>query len=377
MKSIVFNNKGSRIHQLLESACIRSSYLIADRVVGAGTSAQDIWFDELFKKADTIGKLVVIEGYYQRTDSPMPEVDKVIAAFKQMRKIKHPNPQQIIARKNMEKVIDTMFKQVVNEMTELVARTGLMELATLADGEILGFYWMQREDMEKEGDELLPASKLLSLQLPDPEEGPELFFLSAEFMLAEFTGKGTVYYAHEPEAANTENCWIHKCFTLPNINLLKAVELKAVREQLMTPGAEFRKQCDSWIKGAGERNGEESIALFQKNILPHAASLQAAILQNEVLRHCSSLQNHEAKMDLYIGEVPLPVLWNYFEHYNVIQEPTRKKLNELLETDKGLNRRIPVIIPGRVYANEATSTGAAAKEELPEVKPVKKSISVD
>jgi hypothetical protein len=377
MKSIVLNNKGSRLHQLLESACIRSSYLIADRVVSAGTSAQDIWFDEVFKKADTIGKLMVIEKFYQNTDTPMSEAGKMIPVFKEMSKVKHPSPQQIMARKSMEKTIDNLFKEVVNEMTEAVARTGLMELATLADGETYGFYWMLREDIEIEDEHHVPASKLLTLQLPDPEEGPELFSLPPEFMLAEFTGKGTVYYAHEPEAANTENCWMHKCFTLPNINLLKAVELQAVREQLMAPGAEFRKQCDSWIKGAEGRSGEESVAQFRKNILPHAASLQAAVLQNEVLRHCSSIQNHEAKIELYMGEVPLPVLWHYFEHYNVIQEPTRKKLNELLENDNGLNRRIPIMHLSTSNTQKAAANAPAAKEELPEVQPVKKSISVD
>jgi hypothetical protein len=377
MKAIVFNNLGSRLNQQLESFSLRVSYLLADYVASAGNSSQDIWFDDVFKGADPISQLMVIETFYKNTNEPMAEAGQFKDILKKLAKVKHPNPQQIMIRKNLEKKVEALFKAVVAEMRTVTELTGLMELEPLLDGKTFGLYPMNGRDPEDEGQARIAASKLLTFQLPDPEQGPEFFFLSAEFMLAEFTGKGTVYYAHEPEAAHTENCWMHKCFTLPNINLLKAVELQAVRQQLTMPGAEFRKQCDNWMKGDEGRSGEESIAQFRKNILPHVASLQAAILQNEVLRHCSSIQNHEAKIDLYMGEVPLPILWNYFEHYKVIQEPTRKKLNELLENDKGLNRRIPVMHLSSANAKQADENTAAAREEVPEVKPVKKSISVD
>lgn len=377
MKAIVFNNLGSRLNQQLESFSLRVSYLLADYVAAAGTSSQDIYFDEVFKGADPISQLMVIETFYKNTNEPMAEAGQFIDILKRMAKVKHPNPQQIMIRKNLEKKVDALFKAVVDQMREVALRTGLMELGPLLDGKTFGLYSMNGYDLEDEKQKHFTASKLLTLQLPDPEQAPEFFFISYEFMLPEFTRKGTVYHAHETEAANTENCWLHKCFTFPNINLLKAAELQAVRSLLMQPGSGFRQQFDNWIKNAEGRSGEESVAQFKKNILPHVASLQAAILQNEVLRHCSAIQNHGVKIDIYTGEVPLPVLWSYFEHYGVIKEPTRQKLNELLKKDKGLSKRVPVMCVMNSRLQEDATTPPAAKEELPQVQPVKKSISVD
>src|SRR5688500_7806524 len=99
MEAIVFNNRKSKLNQLVESSCLRSAYFLCDKLTSAGNSIGDIWFEEVAKKASLEAKLCFIEDASRNTDNPITNTREALQTLKDLAKIKHKNTQQIILEK--------------------------------------------------------------------------------------------------------------------------------------------------------------------------------------------------------------------------------------------------------------------------------------
>ena len=146
------------------------------------------------------------------------------------------------------------------------------------------------------------------------------------------------------DAANTDSIFLHHCFTLPNINALSSLELKTVRKQLLQAGALFTQHIDVWIDMCYFNDDiTDRTTFFKNNIVPIAAQLQESIYSNEILRLCSRLQNDTVKLNVWIGEVPVWQVWNYYKQHNVIKDITWSKLEKLKETEAYYQQRWPIV----------------------------------
>ena len=386
MVPIVFNNRPSKLHQRSESIALRACYLLSDFIISAGTSGDNIHFENIMGQMNLRQQLQIIEAHYKNSETPLPETaEQYHKMIQDFRKIKHKNRLQIIALKKLETWVDSAYKFIVDQLKEEAALTGLPELKGLVDGKSIGFTRMSQADLESDKDECTPASKLLKLDFPVKEGEPEpkeedysLFCLTAEFFTDLFPAKGTVVSYSDSAANDSTKCGLQKCFTLPNINLLTAIELKSIRKQLEPLSAEFRKQTNAWLKIFEEPDTGNTMEHFQKNVWPHAASLQAAIAQNELIQHTYASQRSVSYIELWMGEIPTAVLWQFYKDFEVIHDATWNILEEALKNEPKWQKRTPVLVIN-VPLTESTKqiVGESIAEQETEVKSLRKHISVD
>ncbi|HRH48428.1 MAG TPA: hypothetical protein PLP23_06745 [Panacibacter sp.] len=369
MKPIVFSSANSLIAQVSESVSLRIGYILADEIASAGGTMIDLFFSENFQHLQFRQKMIVFEAIH-KSEEEKQVVQDLKAALKIQHKIKHKTPQQIVAQKKMEQTVHNICMETINGFDEMMRLSGLMEMRKLADEAALTAFTMtgnQEEDTENR----TQASKLLQRLLPEMEGGHDLFFLGAEFNAEDFKETYTSYTA----AQDIQNVFLESCLTFPNINLLSALELKAVRKQLDIPGIAFRKCADTWVRMCyDDIPVEERITFFKNKLLPAATLLQQTINENDLLMHCSSLQNDGIRIKLFFGEIPVELLWEYYKHFKVIGDETCSILEAAKAGGSIAGKRWPVML---LMPPEQGSETVFSLNGEDEKMPLKKSIAVD
>jgi len=373
MKPIVFSSANSLIAQVGESVSLRIGYILADEIASAGGTMIDLFFSENFQQLQFRQKMIVFEAIY-KSEEEKEVLESIKAGLKLQHKIKHKTPQQIVAIKKMEQAVHNICMEAINGFDEAMRLSGLMEMRKLADEEALTAFSMtgsQEEDIENR----TQASKLLQRLLPDMEGGHDLFFLGPEFTAEDFKQTYSRYTAADAAAQDIQNVFLESCLSFPNINLLSALELKAVRKQLDIPGITFRKSADTWVRLCYDDSPvEERMAFFKNELMPAAALLQQTINENDLLMHCSSLQNDGIRIKLFFGEIPVGLLWEYYKHFKVIGDETCSILEAAKAGGSIAGKRWPVML---LMLPEQGSETVLSLNGEDEIMPLKKSIAVD
>ena len=385
MDALIFNNTPSKVHQQTESVAIRLAYLLCREISCVGNSSETIWVEDLLKKASIQQQLFLIESDAKKSGTDFADVEAFIQTWKTAEKVKHKTPQQIKIQKKVEASIRNLYEDIANEIIERCALTGLPALRSLTGTGTLGFVPMNSENLESNEGKFTAASVFLKDEphpnhpLPEtPSENRALFCLTPEFFFNQVFDPGTIYNTNQAEARQPQNSWLHKCFTIPNINLLSAVELQTTRKLLDPVGAEFRNQGNNWIKITDGIEEGDSVSYFQKNVLPHAASLQAAIMQNDLLKYLQASQRSDANIEVWMGEIPMTLMWSFYKTFEVIGDATWNILQQALPTDPKYKRRVPVMILkiATPQLPESVSPTNAA-ENLPPLVSARKFITTD
>ena len=103
---------------------------------------------------------------------------------------------------------------------------------------------------------------------------------------------------------------------------------------------------DKWINYFIENETScNRIAFFEKEIIPSLPSLQQKINNNEIFNYLNRTNpQDQSGVDIWLGEVPLPVIWEYYKNKKQIDDDEYKCLEKALQNNPLLNGRIPVMI---------------------------------
>jgi len=374
METIVFNFNNSGLHLHLESFALRIGYLLSEKVISAGTSYISIEYEKLSKTNKPEEMLDRINDYHKayspdydpKTDEQQRQV------LKMHRKVKHHNQQTIVGYKLFEKALIKEFNRVNNEWLELHKRWGLPQLSPLVDGENMDIIACNMKSPESTLHNFMAVSHFMLLE--DPEgDLPFVFILTPEFFLPEWIGNWKIMKADHAWAAKPENLYLQECFSLPNINLMEATELKTVRNELAPALAEFHAKTNEWLALIKDKPAESS-RYFSKQLMNAAASVLPSLGDNVLLQQCSSLLKDKVMLDIYMGEAPLYALWDYFRHFKAIPDESWKKLEEARAAGLLAKKRVPIMVLNQNISSMPPAKEAAKDDEL---LPAKKSLSID
>jgi len=301
--------------------------------------------------------------------------DEYLADMKNINKIKHKPPKLIILLKRIEKEIDEMFIEFKEWMLQKLMADGLPQLEPLMNANEIIAQVMNMNDPEKhEEGRCVAASKLLTLSVEKPDEYELcLFFLPPEFLKSEEVLNWNILTSSDKKAADPSSIYLEHCFTLPNVNMLTAAELKAVKEQLHSDAQPFLQHADEWLKLSYSTETESGTHdFFIKNLLPATRPINDSIAKNELLKYCSSGGVSSGSMEIFLGEMPVQEIWKVYKHFGVIKEDTWAKLMECKEEPR-FKKRWPVMAMNIPWHPTVQQQG----KEQAQVLPVKKSISID
>lgn len=369
MNTIIYHDYDANLDFGIESIAFRTSYLLADMCVGVGKAGFDLFMMKSWQKLEYREKIMLLEGLCKEGEQKRA-LDLIKEVIKINKTLKHRSQQQIVAYNRAGQMLNLMCQEVVESHVATMQKTGIAELEHLKEDKVFGFFDVAPEQEKLKNGSAVKASELLQLKRDDEEQVDSLFFLPSEFYKENF--KGTIAsYKPTENNGDTDNFYLEHCFTLPNINILKADELKAVRKQLSGAGLAFRATTTEWMKLCfGKAPMQERADLFKNKLLQDAAAVQDAMAANELLQHCDNIFNKETQVHITMGEIPVNLLWDFYRHVGSIDDEAWEKLHE--DGTPGW-RSCPVM----VVSHPVAETEITKPLEDYETMPVKKSIAID
>ncbi|MEP7170120.1 MAG: hypothetical protein ABI855_12175 [Bacteroidota bacterium] len=381
MQAITFNYLNSKIHFNEESLCLRYCFIVSELAISAGKSYETLAFEHYYTPKNMVEKAEMIAAYYQNKNDKEWDIkaDEVRMMLQMMKKMKYHSKEGIVMQKKFERSLDQLFTDIKKELYDSLCSTGLPQLYPLAKEGLLRICPLKHDDPEFENDEFIPASKIMQLQLPPDEvNDPEIFCMGNLFFFPDFFKPLNIPLQFTDKKAAAGNGFLHPCLLIPNINLLSAQELETVNNQVKEPAGRFNEKMNEWILMTRKNLPvAETHAFFKDYILPASDVLGTILGENEILNHCSRLQNDEVASGIYLGELPYSTVLNYYKYFEAINETTFNKVMEAKEHNPLVQGRMPVMILCSRIEGSYAIPADPVPDESQKVLPSKKSLSID
>lgn len=147
--------------------------------------------------------------------------------------------------------------------------------------------------------------------------------------------------------------------------------MQRVRGQLKSIGAAFRKATDEWCLACyDEEEPARRLSLFINELLPAAKQLQPMVESNETLQLCRRQYSRYPEIEIWMGELPVLQLWEFYRHFNALQDNTWEKLQSVKNDPAYQNQRWPIMVL-------KAKNHLLAAEPVEEIKSNRKFISVN
>ena len=368
MKAINFNMTTGKIKFDILSNILRVPYLLMDSIVASGDTGVNIYTVEILKRASLKDKIEILENSYERLDCDdlLAIVRKMKAAYKQQNAMKHPERKVIIAYNKMMQSLEPFYDSYINGVLVSLKKTGLVDLKGIIDDDIFWLMEVVEEkvtNFKKNACYQSPTSLLQSL-LASPAEEPRILSIANDLVNSLFVNEKKVFRYSDPEATDENEVYLYKCLTIPSPSMLKASELIAVRNSLRASTIDFNNALRDWSYCFIHNDSAEiKINRFANEIITQLATIQTAIDNNSILQY-QKTTNTEKDINVWIGEAPLPVIWDYYKYYGIIDDDVYGMLQSALVANAELKHRIPIMV---------IDTGGLIKTDtvLPEQKALK------
>lgn len=371
MRSVVHNfileknciNSGS------ESMALRCAYLLSGEVLSTGCSYGTVCYDEYMRSGDIEMKVRALEIYEPQIFSEnWDSADNVISMLKVIKKTKHPQPQQIILHKKLEKAIAQLWEHTHIENLNKMMKSGLPQLAPLVNDDDFVVLPVHTKETEQDDKYFFPMSKIFNLDFEE-DENIDLFFLPFEFTLNLFM---------EKMPAELKPRFMETVLVLPNLNALTTDELKAVKAALQSETAPLHLKMDEWIQACATRSEKETRAVFENEIKPLTTAIQQKLDENPVIKHIDSLYGGDKpRVEVVMGEAPLQLVWEFYNTQGTIPEQTWKILEAMNSNGSITATRIAFMANKAATGWDKTLESPAKTVEAEVVAPVRKTLDID
>ena len=350
MHSIVLNFSGSGLSQKTEALALKAGYLLGNTIITAGSARRDMFAKEFLSDLAPLSEIKLLINLYKKQPEIHKEFVHMQVLMKQGEKIKHKKTDLLVASKTAEKMVHQCWISALDDYEKMMDSFGFKQLKELTEEGTFGFIEFN-EDPEDGSDSKIRVSELLQRLLlsedeepKDEDNEPEIFFLGNEFLSADYE-KPEIYNAFHQQASAFDSTYLQHCFTLPDINRLSTGELQSVRRQLQFAGSSFRQHTDDWIDMCyfGD-DVSKRVSFFTKQVLASAIDLQQIIDSNDILKLCSRHQNNDVKTEVWMGEMPVWQLWEFYKHYEAINNITWNKLQKVKNDKVFKDQRWPVMM---------------------------------
>jgi hypothetical protein len=215
---------------------------------------------------------------------------------------------------------------------------------------------------------------------PDEEKQPGIFIMPNEFLHPDIRCRQRYFEVYEPEAEDIKSGYLQKCFEMPDLNFFGGLELMRLRKELHEPGILFRKKMDEWLMLCSETEDVmQRINFFKTEVMPAAEAMEKPITENHLFQYNSVSKNKNGLVtSVFIGEVPVRHVRNFFRHFKDQAESSWNELRDTEENDPRLDKRIPLMFTTNNFLKENIDKDQGIREEItPDTLSTKKSLSID
>ncbi len=369
MRTIILDTNYSILDNVTLALSIRVGYLLAKEATFTGSIA---------------AKYVVINSEksfnnkleFTKINSPKEIVDTVIkgeACIKEIRKKKIKNSMDILTLKKMEKIMETFFDMSFRIYKEIFFGYGYMDISNemMQQGDCS--YIILDDTESSQNDDTCQLTELLLTQ-QDEDTFTFLFSLPAEFF--QYQPVIDIMQNEDYQMENNSGFCLHHIITLPGIVALTTSEMQLVKRRIIDSATTFHIASNKWLDMFYKPSIslKERIAFLKETVVESAKSLQEDLDQNQVLQDLKKHSSTKTTLHVYIGEVPVSLLWQFYRDKKLISDKDWKILEEGLQKDERLSGNFPVMVAHSPFADNKEDDEQKSTDNIMSSK---KSINVD
>ena len=346
MEALIVNTEDSKIDLSYLSICLRTSYLFIDRIGMAGDMKMNMYLNEDFHSIPLAMKYKLLKDYNEESEYNIENINKVEKFILKESKLKHKDVKGFTFTKRSESASNNWLNSKKNFINMDVTESGLLELKDLIEEDVFSLYKLdKREEIPNLSPNIfIKPSKLLQLLCPEHSITDTLFTLTDEVSDPDFLEDRKIHDVNSKEALQESNIFFEKCFTFPATISLSIGELKLLRDKLYTATLPFNETLDNWADMfASSGDIASRVDFFKNNILPLLPAIQKTITENNILNY-GYKRTKDVSVEVWLGEVPLSIVWEYYNYFQLISEASYNILFESLDKNPEYNKRVPVMV---------------------------------
>lgn len=376
MRAAFYDSLDTTISRRVASLGVRTAYLLADNVLWCGNSAGLYDVAGLGSSLSTERKLEALETLVD--DERVEIIQNFKKTLKAMKKIKNKPANGIALQSRMIHSIDKLYDDHIGLVFSSFHRLGFPKLnGEMLKEKVIDLYKLSDADTESDANGCTPLSIILQGMPDEGQLRPDVPLLPDVFLAMDYVKEKLVPSA-QPGAADAGTIHVHKAFSLPNLSKISETEMQVLRRQTADAATQFRIVMDEWSEICTETNEpEERLAFFRRRVVPECNSLQAAFSAHDIIKGCYREQQNDIKYNVWIGEVPVPLLFRFQHDWGIMDDNTLQVLENWMQEDGQTEARWPMMaMECHGIDDEDEDEDQKEEEQLP-VLQKKKSLSVD
>ncbi len=389
MEALIVKAGFSKINLIYFSICLRTAYLYMDRTGLAGDMWMSMYLGDDFCSIPMMMKYKLLKDYKEEAGMEY-DTEKILKIEKhhlKESKMKHRPVEGYNLYKRSESGINAWLKERKNINNQLASNSGLLPLKEIIEEDVFTVYKLdKREQVPNLSPNIfVKTSELLQLQYTDHHLDSTLFTLTDDFTDPDFLEDRRIHDINNMDVLMEDSIILTKCLTFPVTSELSAGELKILRNTLEESTTAFNEVIDIWVDMFIEKQEKaERVDFLRNEIQLMLPSIQKVINENETL--CYAYKRHsDITVEVWLGEAPLPLIWEYYNYFELISDVSYKVLLDSLENTSLYNFNVPIMMiatkgEGRnkieILDEFTVDEKEEEEEEEPDVLPVRKSILI-
>lgn len=363
MKAIVFSTASSIVPISEEVTPLKGCYLFADRLVVAGQTGADLTFEKDFKYFNVLKRSKLMLSEYKMSenenrDEMVASFEHFIKATKQIQNYKHPPRDLFVSYNKMLSIYDGIFKGYVEHVISQFDLYDISDMANLLGDDIIeiilpemsvGHEFTGKDAAERS------ANCILSMMFPSKNEAPSILAFPSNLAQNPYDihDKFTTDDVKEDDLS-FDDIHIFHTFTIPSVAGFSPTKLKAIRNQLIDSGIDFRKKIDEWIMYCKDDNtAEMKIEYFNNEVYPNLFECFNTYINNNLLVNKGLTLPLDAKdIYIYMGVASLKAIWKFYEYYKILDEPVLTILRNKTSNMEKYPDYLPVMCFMTQYRNK-------------------------
>ena len=323
--------------------------MLMNKTAMAGNMEMNMLLGEDFHKMPLLLKIKLICDYNETTlngKTNLKNLREIEKNYKQYLNVKHPDLNTIKTFKQFENTTNLLFASIQKELYKTSVSSQLSELKYLIEKDSFVLYKLNAS--EKAGDkkytELISPINLLQFALPDHTIKDMLLVVTEAFLNEDFLEDRRIQDYDNTLHLSIDQPYLYKCLQFPVPNELKAIELQFIRNKLTQTVKTFNDGISYWLTGFDDMASiDERQDFFIDEIIPLLSVIQETIDKTDLIQYAyKELKN--TRVEIWIGEAPLSLIWEYYNYYGCISEEVFSGLTESLEINPSLNKQVPIMV---------------------------------
>lgn len=333
------------IDQLSDGIALRWAYIFATRVITTSVASSRMYFYKYIPKMNMRERISLTRMQIPATETETrAQFEEAVKIWELLMKKKTRGKADFLLLRRAEDVISSVYNHAMNCVGIQGKLAGMKVMGELPIGKELTYYSSDPKDPERR-DNFIPMSRVLQLRDEESEnKAPDdiTFLLPVEFMDTAFR-PGGICSPNVPEALEEGAIWMERVMEVPDIIVFDALEIQLLRGQMQQEGAALLEVFRQWTVDAftGAKSAAERLDYYRKQVRPAAEAWRSGAAQSKLLNKVRAAAGRDM-IEVWLGELPMQTIWNFYHAAGAITEPTWEALSTPAARERG-RMRIPVV----------------------------------